>query len=55
MEVVLKDGEDVTASKSGGCLQSVASVGLDLALGALVGVVVGSVAGIGIAVVLGVL
>ena len=55
MAVMLKDGENPTAPKSTGCLQSVVGVGLGLSLGALAGVVVGLVAGVGIAVILGVL
>ena len=49
------DGEQSTAPKGAGCLQSVVGVGLGLALGALAGIAVGLLAGVGIAMILGVL
>ena len=51
----MKDVENGTAPKSGGCLRSVVGMGLGLALGALAGIVVGLVTGVGIALILGVL
>ena len=55
MEAVMKEVEDSTAPKSAGCLKSAVGVGLGLALGALAGTFVGLVAGVGIAMILGVL
>jgi hypothetical protein len=44
-----------TARRGTGCLKSVVGVGLGLALGALAGIVTGFIAGVGIAMALGVL
>ena len=55
MEARMEDRESGTASRNTGCLKSVVAVGLGLALGGLAGIVVGLVAGVGIAMILGVL
>jgi hypothetical protein len=52
MEARVKDGENSTAPKRAGRFESVFSVGCGLALGALAGIVVGSVAGVGLAMII---
>jgi hypothetical protein len=55
MEAMVKDGENGTVPESAGWFKSVLSVGCGLALGALAGIVVGLVAGVGLAMILRVL
>jgi hypothetical protein len=52
METMVQDGENGTVPKSAGWLKSALSVGCGLALGALAGIVVGLVAGVGLAMIL---
>ncbi len=53
MATRMKDRESGTASRNAGCVKSVVGVGLCLALGGLAGIVVGLVAGVGSAMILG--
>jgi hypothetical protein len=55
METGQVDASAGAATRSGGCLRSVVSVGLGLFLGALVGIVLGLLLGVGLAMILGVL
>jgi len=52
MEAMVKDGENDAAPRSADGFRSVVGVGCGLALGALAGIVVGSVAGVGLAMIL---
>jgi hypothetical protein len=52
MGAMVQDGDNDTAPGSSGGFQSVLSVGCGLALGALAGIVVGLVAGVGLAMII---